>query len=310
MNTKIEKIRDEIKKVITGKDEIIEKVIGAILAEGHILLEDMPGVGKTTLALAISKAMGLSFNRIQFTPDVVPSDITGFSMYDQKTGSFKYVEGAAMCSFLLADEINRTSSKTQSALLEVMSEGKVTVDGIAHKVPAPFVVVATQNPLGTAGTQMLPEAQLDRFMIQLSMGYPDFESQVEILMNREKTDPMEKVEQVICQDEIKEMIKDVKNIYVDRKIYVYITQLVEATRKDQYIKLGLSPRAALALAAMAKAKAYIEDEDYLTPEHIENVFKDIARHRIVLQPKARIDELSKDDILERILEENKAPKLD
>ena len=309
MENKILKVKEEISKVITGKDCVIEKVFAAILAEGHILLEDMPGVGKTTLALAFSKAMNLSFNRIQFTPDVVPSDITGFSMYDQATSSFKYVEGAAMCNFLLADEINRTSSKTQSALLEVMSEGKVTVDGKAHHMPKPFVVIATQNPLGTAGTQMLPEAQLDRFMIQLSMGYPDFESQVEILMKRHSENPMNKVESILTKEELAQMIEDVKEIYVDRKIYVYITALVEATRNNPYIKLGVSPRGALALAQMSKAQSYLDGFDYVTPDHVEKVFCDVTRHRIILSSKARVEEKSKDDVLSQILLETTAPKV-
>lgn len=309
MRNKILKVKEEISKVITGKEGVIEKVFAAILAEGHILLEDMPGVGKTTLALAFSKAMNLSFNRIQFTPDVVPSDITGFSMYDQATGSFKYVEGGAMCNFLLADEINRTSSKTQSALLEVMSEGKVTVDGKAHHMPKPFVVIATQNPLGTAGTQMLPEAQLDRFMIQLSMGYPDFQSQVEILMKRHSENPMNNVESVLNKEELAQMIEEVKGVYVDRKIYVYITALVEATRNNPYIKLGVSPRGALALAQMSKAQGYLDGFDYVTPEHVEKVFIDVTRHRIVLSSKARIEEKSKDDLLNQILLEATAPKV-
>ena len=198
MNQKTEQIRKEIAKAVVGKDQVTEKVLTAILAGGHILLEDIPGVGKTTLALAFSRTMGLDFQRIQFTPDVVPSDITGFTMYEKEKG-FHYCPGAVMCNFFLADEINRTSSKTQSALLEAMQEGKVTVDGETHPLPEPFVVMATQNPLGTAGTQMLPEAQLDRFMIKLSMGYPDFEAQVNILKDREVQDPLDSIESVVSR---------------------------------------------------------------------------------------------------------------
>lgn len=310
MNPSIEKIKKEIAKTITGKDEVIEKVIAAILAGGHILLEDMPGVGKTTLALACSKCMDLSFNRVQFTPDVVPSDITGFTMYEKETGNFKYMEGAVMCNFFLADEINRTSSKTQSALLEVMSEGKVTVDGNSHFVPSPFVVMATQNPLGTAGTQMLPEAQLDRFMIQLSMGYPSFEEQVEILMNREKEDPMGKVEKAVSSEELSEMIQQVKEVFVHKNIYVYITSLAEATRNNEYIRLGISPRGALALAAISKALAFIDGRDYVVPEDVDRVFADVCRHRIILHPKARMDEKNKDEVLGEILMSITAPKME
>lgn len=308
MNLNIEKIKGEIEKAITGKNEIVEKVLAAILAEGHILLEDMPGVGKTTLALACSKCLDMDFKRVQFTPDVVPSDITGFTMYEKNSGEFKYQEGAVMSNFFLADEINRTSSKTQSALLEVMSEGKVTVDGVSHMVPQPFVVVATQNPLGTAGTQMLPEAQLDRFMIQLSMGYPTFEDQVEILMRRDKSNPMDKVEKAVSKEELSEMINEVKEIYVHRNIYVYITRLVEATRCNTYIKLGISPRGALALASISKSWAYIQGRDFVIPEDVDQVFADVCRHRIILQPKARIDEKNKDEVLNEILESVVAPK--
>ncbi len=310
MNEKIKQICDEINTVIAGKDEAVRQVLTAILAGGHILLEDIPGVGKTTLALAISKVLGLDFNRVQFTPDVVPSDITGFTMYDKNNGEFKYKDGAIICNFFLADEINRTSSKTQSALLEVMAEGKVTVDGETHKMPQPFVVMATQNPIGTAGTQMLPEAQLDRFMIKLSMGYPDFDAQVEILKAREKTDPLENVKNIVSNEELIKMKEAVKNVYVDDKIYRYITTLAEATRRHEFIKLGISPRGAIALCAMAKSSAYMDGRDYVTPEDIQSVFCDVCRHRIILHPKAHLSESTADSILEEILKKNTAPKID
>lgn len=310
MNEKVLAIKREIGQAITGKDAVIEKVIAAILAGGHILLEDIPGVGKTTLALACTKSMGMDFNRVQFTPDVVPSDITGFTMYDKNTGAFKYNPGAVMCNFFLADEINRTSSKTQAALLEVMQEGKVTVDGETHAVPKPFVVMATQNPIGTIGTQMLPEAQLDRFMIQLSMGYPNFDEQVEILMNRHKEDPLNKVERVVDEQQLAEMIEEVKNVYVDKKIYMYITALTEATRNSEYIKLGISPRGALALAGIVKAEAYIQGRDFVIPEDIDKLFVDVCQHRIVEHPKARLEDKTKADILKEILKVTEAPKMD
>lgn len=212
-------VKKEIKKAVVGKDDVIDKTLMAILSGGHILLDDIPGVGKTTLALALSKALGLSFNRVQFTPDVVPSDITGFSMYDKEKGSFEYREGAAMCNFLLADEINRTSSKTQSALLEVMQEGSITVDGVTRMVPKPFIVVATQNPIGTAGTQMLPEAQVDRFMIQLSMGYPTAEEQVMILEDRDdNNEPLETVQKVMDCEQLMDVINETAAVNVDKKI--------------------------------------------------------------------------------------------
>lgn len=310
MNEKIAKIKEEISKAVTGKDEIIEKVMAAILAGGHILLEDIPGVGKTTLALALSKSMGLEFNRVQFTPDVVPSDITGFTMFEKNSGDFEYKPGAIMCNFFLADEINRTSSKTQSALLEVMQEGKVTVDGISHKVPEPFIVMATQNPIGTIGTQMLPEAQLDRFMIQLSMGYPTFEQQIEILRNRHKEDPLESIRQAITVNELEEMIAQVKEIFVDVKIYKYITMLTEATRNHELIKLGVSPRGALALCVIAKAEGYLKGRNYVVPEDVATLFVDVCKHRIILNPKAQLADKSKEMILVEILKEIKAPTLD
>lgn len=307
MSNNIKNIENEVKKVIVGKDQVVRKVLTAILAGGHILLDDIPGVGKTTLALSFSKAMGLEFNRVQFTPDVVPSDITGFSMYNKEKGDFEYKAGAAMCNFLLADEINRTSSKTQSSLLEVMQEGKITVDGITHNVPTPFVVIATQNPIGSAGTQMLPEAQLDRFMIEISMGYPSKEAQINILKDREKENPIDKVEAVIGGSQLEEAKEQVRQIYIDDKILAYITDLVEATRDNKYIRLGVSPRGAMSLMNMAKAYAFIDEKDFVTPEHVRAVIKEVFRHRILLSGKAQIEDLYKDDVLESIIEEIKAP---
>lgn len=307
---RVNEIKNEVKKAITGKDLIIERVLNAILAGGHILIEDIPGVGKTTLALALSKALGLSFGRVQFTPDVVPSDITGFSIYDKETGNFHYREGAILKNFFLADEINRTSSKTQSALLEVMQENKVTVDGEVHRVPEPFVVIATQNPVGTAGTQMLPEAQLDRFMIKLSIGYPDEKAQVAILKNREGHDPLEDVTAVVSPEEVVELKAKVKKVYVDDKIYEYITRLCQSSREDEYVKLGISPRGALSIAGMAKGNAFMSARDYVVPEDVQKIFVDTTRHRLVLQSRAGIEKIKCDTILERILENTKAPKLD
>lgn len=302
-------IKEAISKAVIGKEEVIDKVLMAILAGGHILLEDIPGVGKTTLALAFSRVMGLAFHRVQFTPDVVPSDITGFSMYNRQTGTFEYKAGAAMCNLFLADEINRTSSKTQSALLEVMQEGNITVDGKTHKVPEPFIVIATQNPLGTAGTQMLPEAQLDRFMIQISMGYPDFQAQVKLLADRQKNNPLQDLRPVVSREEVLRMRQEVEQLYMDRKILEYVTRLTEVSRRQKLIRLGVSPRGALALCAMARACAYVRQRDYVTPEDVRSVFSDVCRHRILMDPKAQLSEVTADRMLEEILRVVPGPKL-
>ncbi|MDO4868785.1 MAG: MoxR family ATPase [Bacillota bacterium] len=308
MDNRIVAVRNEVKKAIIGKDAVIDRAMTAIMAGGHILIDDIPGVGKTTMALAFSKAMGLKFRRVQFTPDVVPSDITGFTMYNKETGKFSYVHGAASCNFLLADEINRTSSKTQSALLQVMQEGMISVDGQTYKLPEPFIVMATQNPIGTIGTQMLPEAQLDRFMIQISMGYPNTKAQLQILKDRSNADPLEQVNSVISAQDIVQMKQQVRMTYVDDKIYMYITALAEATRRHQLIKLGLSPRGAIALADMSKADAFIKGMNFVTPENVQSVFTDVCAHRIILQPKAQLEEATAVKILTDILNTVKAPK--
>lgn len=281
----------------------------AMLSGGHVLLEDIPGVGKTTLVLAFSRSLGLEFNRVQFTPDVVPSDITGFSMYDEREKNFKYNKGAAMCNMLLADEINRTSSKTQSALLEVMQEGAVTVDGETRKVPRPFIVIGTQNPLGAAGTQRLPEAQLDRFMIQLSMGYPDFNSQIDILKARQGRDPLKDVEKVLSPEEIIDAKKIVDNIFVDNKIFEYVTYLCEASRKHKEIKLGISPRGALAICSMARAAVFMEEREFVTPEDVKAIFRDTARHRVILETRAKIGDNREETVLSEIIRDTVEPKL-
>lgn len=307
---KISKIINETSKAITGKEEIIKRVLTVILAKGHVLLEDIPGVGKTTLALAISKSIGMEFGRVQFTPDVVPSDITGFTIFDKETGRFEYQDGAVMCNLFLADEINRTSSKTQSALLEVMQEGKVTVDGVSHNVPEPFTVIATQNPVGTAGTQLLPEAQLDRFMMKVSMGYPTFDEQVKILKLREGKDPLDDITSVVSTDELLNMLKEVNHVFTDEKIYRYITSLTEETRKNEYIRLGISPRGAISLAAAARAWAYIVGRDYVIPEDIDEIFIDVCSHRLVMEPKAKLDGVDVVKVLEEIKNNITAPKTD
>ena len=307
MNNQTEAVINEIEKVIIGKRRVVERVLMAILSEGHILLDDVPGVGKTTLALAFSVVMGVKYQRMQFTPDVVPSDIVGFSVYNKETGSFDYKPGVVMTNLLLADEINRTSSKTQSALLEVMEEGQVTVDGVTHQLPKPFVVIATQNPVGSAGTQRLPQAQLDRFMIRLQMGYPDFESQVDILRDRQTSNPIERAQQVINGEDIIAMQEEVRNVHVEDRILEYVTALATATREQEMIRLGVSPRGALAVVRMAKAHAYLDGRDYVMPEDVQQIFTDVCSHRVILNPKARVAELTAEDILKQVMKQTNSP---
>ncbi|WP_394926153.1 AAA family ATPase [uncultured Robinsoniella sp.] len=304
-----EQLVQEIQKVIVGKEEVIQKVLMAILAKGHILLEDIPGVGKTTLALAISKTLGLDYKRIQFTPDVVPSDVVGYTVYDKKTGEFVYKPGAVMCNLLLADEINRTSSKTQAALLEVMEEGNVTVDGHTYEVPKPFVVISTQNPFGSAGTQMLPQSQLDRFMVKLEMGYPDFESQVNILKDRQEIQPLDTIQAVIGKADLEEMQMEVSRVKVKDEILRYITRLAEATRKHEYIQLGVSPRGAYAVNNMAKASAYMAGRGYVTPEDVIGIFPAVSSHRVILHPKAKVSGVSSMSIMEEITKTVLVPEI-
>ena len=304
-----EQLVQEIQKVIVGKEEVIQKVLMAILAKGHILLEDIPGVGKTTLALAISKTLGLDYKRIQFTPDVIPSDVVGYTVYDKKSGEFVYKPGVVMCNLLLADEINRTSSKTQAALLEVMEEGNVTVDGNTYEVPKPFVVISTQNPFGSAGTQLLPQSQLDRFMVKLEMGYPDFESQVNILKDRQEIQPLDTIKAVINKADLEEMQMEVSRVKVKDEILRYITRLAEATRSHEYIQLGVSPRGAYAVNNMAKASAYIAGRGYVTPEDVIGIFPSVSSHRVILHPKAKVTRVSAMSIMEEITKTVSVPEI-
>ena len=294
---------EEAEKVIKGKRSVLEKVLMCILAEGNILLEDVPGVGKTTLALTFSKILGLDYRRIQFTPDVMPSDVTGFTMYDKESGQFKYREGAVVqCNLLLADEINRTASKTQSALLEVMEEKQVTVDGQTYALQNPFIVLATQNPAGSAGTQMLPQAQLDRFLVRLSMGYPDVAMQVEILKDRQKENPIDNIKNVVSKDDIIRLQEQVTEVYTSDEVLHYMSRLAEATRTSTMISLGISPRGVLALNRMAKANAFVKGRDYVVPSDIRDVFIDVCAHRITVSAKGRIAEKSAEEILAEIME--------
>ena len=309
MNELAEKIQSEIKKVIIGKDDVIKKVLMAILAQGHVLMEDVPGVGKTTMAMAFSKVLGLENKRVQFTSDTMPSDIIGFSVYEREKGELSYKPGAVMTNLLLADEINRTSSKTQSALLEAMEERRVTVDGTSHKLLEPFIVLATQNTAGSAGTQMLPSSQLDRFIIRTSMGYPDLKSQIEIMKDRHHENPLDKISPVTDIKTLNELIKEAQNVFVADAVYAYASELVEETRHNAYIQLGISPRGALALCRAAKAFAFLEGRDYVIPDDVLAVFPDVCAHRILLEAKARLHELSAEEILSEITKKVKKPEI-
>lgn len=295
-------IINEVSKVLIGKNDVIEKSLMAIYAGGHILLEDCPGVGKTTLALGFSKAINLDYKRIQFTPDTMPSDIVGFTLYNKKTDSFDYHQGAVSCNLLLGDEINRTSPKTQSALLEVMEEGNVTVDGITHILPKPFICIATQNPSGSAGTNPLPESQLDRFMVKLSIGYPSTQAQIDILKANKYEDNLQAVKAVATKESIIEMQNYIYSIAVSDDILAYITRLCEETRKEEFVELGISPRGIIALLKMSKARAVLKERNYVIPEDVQEVFIDVCAHRLVLKPQSRIEGITERDILKGILE--------
>lgn len=302
-------IQNEISKVILGKSDVIRKVLIAVLAQGHVLLEDVPGVGKTTMANAFSKTLGLDSKRVQFTSDTLPSDIIGFSVYEKQSGTLKYQNGAIMTNLLLADEINRTTSKTQSALLEAMEEKQVTVDGVTYALPKPFIVLATQNPVGSAGTQMLPASQLDRFLFKLSMGYPDRASQVALMRDRHHDNPLNSCRTITNADALEKTIHEAMNVYVSDAVYDYIAELVEGTRNNPYVTLGVSPRGALALCRAAKANAYIDEHDYVTPTDIATVFADVVAHRLVLSSKAKLQELSAAQIATNILQTTKKPDI-
>lgn len=306
---KVNLVVSEVKKAVVGKEDIIEKMMMAIIAKGHILIEDIPGVGKTTLALAFSKAMGLREKRVQFTPDVMPADLTGFTIYQRETKKFVYQPGAVMCNLLLADEINRTSPKTQSALLEVMEERQVTVDGVTRKTEHPFVVIATQNPVGSAGTQLLPESQLDRFMVCMQMGYPSVAEEVAILRRNKMGRLTDRVEQVLSADILVTAQAEVEEVFVHDLVYDYIARLAKYTREHELIAAGLSPRGSVALAAMARARAYMKGRNFVVPDDVADVFICVAIHRIALSAKAKVSHVQAKDILETTLEAISRPSL-
>lgn len=301
MVEKINALREEIGKVVKGKSDVVDKVLCAMLAGGHILLEDIPGVGKTTLAMTIAKVMALSYRRVQFTPDVLPSDIVGFSMFSERTREFEYREGAIFANLFLADEINRTSPKTQSALLEAMEEEKVTVDGTEHRLPTPFTVIATENPIGSSGTQMLPESQLDRFMVCLSMGYPAHEDAVSILKN-DGAKPLGEVREILSVQEWEALRDKAENCFVSDEIYDYVVRLTEATRESTYVLLGASPRASIALIRMARAMAVMSGREYVVPEDVKAVWYDVLSHRVKLGTKAKAEGVTVTEALMQVFD--------
>ena len=299
MRPEMEKVLAEIEKVIAGKREAVTKILTALLADGHVLLDDVPGVGKTTLAVALSRAVGLNYKRVQFTPDVLPSDLVGFSMYDRQSGGFSYHPGALNdANLLLGDEINRAGSKTQSALLEAMEERQVTVDGVTYPLRKPFLVIATQNSVGAAGTQFLPYAQVDRFLVRLSLGYPDYAAQMEMLKNRQGVNPMDQVQCVMTRDELVSMQKEVQQVVSRDAVLDYITRLTLASREHEAVDVGISPRGALFLDRMAKAHAWMDGRDFVTGNDVQAVFRDVCAHRVLLKESTN---QTVDDVLNDLL---------
>lgn len=312
----MEKVREkvlfalqEVQRAVIGKQEVTETVMKAFLAGGHVLVEDIPGLGKTTMAIAFSRAIGLQKRRVQFTPDVLPSDLTGFTIYQKERNAFVYHPGAVVCNLLLADEINRASPKTQSALLEVMEEGQVTVDGKTRKIAPPFLVIATENPSGSAGTQLLPESQLDRFMVCVKMGYPTIREEMEILRKNENGRTSDAVQQVMTKEELEEAQRETAQIFMHERILEYLVQLAQATREHEMLELGMSPRGTVALAKMAKAGAYLAGREYVVPADVRGVFRETAQHRILLNTRVRISKVKQKEVLQEILSAVESPSL-
>lgn len=310
MNTKetIDAILAETGKAVLGKDDVLRRILTAILAGGHILIDDIPGVGKTTMAVAFTRTLGLDYKRMQFTPDVLPSDITGFSMYDKASGSFRYVAGSAMTNFFLADEINRASPKTQSALLEVMQEGRLSVDGKTYTVPQPFIVMATQNPFGSSGTQELPESQTDRFMIRITVGYPSRENEIEILKGSRRSAALS-LSAVITPDDLLTLRKQAAEVHVEDSLFAYMVDIAAATRESHDISLGISPRGTMALSAMTRAHALMEGRAYATPDDVLAVTPYTLSHRITLSGDARFAGKTAASVLDDILKSVPMPEL-
>ena len=304
-----QQVMSQIRRVVVGKDGTLLWTLAAILARGHILLEDIPGVGKTTMALSFSKTLNLKYARVQFTPDVLPSDITGFSILDQATGTMIYQPGAVLCNLFLADELNRATSRTQSALLEAMEEGQVTVDGISHPLPQPFVVIATQNPTGAAGTQLLPDSQMDRFTVRLSLGYPDPKDEIAMVLNRQGGNPLHQLQPLLACEHLTAIQDLVAETHVNEALVTYIVNLISATRDHGDIQRGASPRATLAVTAMSKAVAQLHGRDYVIPADVREVFVITVAHRLVLTGQAEGAGRTAEAILGEILAAVPAPKL-
>jgi len=304
-----QQILNQVRKAVVGKDPVLLWVLAAILARGHILLEDIPGVGKTTMALAFSKVLDLSYSRVQFTPDVLPSDVTGYSILDPQTHEMRYQSGAVMSNLFLADELNRATSRTQSALLEAMEEGQVTVDGVSHALPQPFVVIATQNPTGAAGTQLLPDSQMDRFTVRLSLGYPSPRDEMAMVLSRQGANPLKELIPLLTRQQLAAIQDSVDETFVSDAVVKYIVDLIVATRQNENILRGASPRATLAVTSMAKAVARLRGRDYVVPGDVREVFVHTVAHRLLLSPRAESRGKQADQILREILESVDAPKL-
>lgn len=302
-------VLNEIRKVINGKDREIIISMLALLANGNILIEDIPGVGKTTMALAFSKVLGLKYGRIQFTPDTLPSDITGFASYNKETGKMHFNKGAIFCNLFLADELNRTSSRTQAALLEAMEERQVTIEGKSYPLESPFSVIATQNPVGASGTQLLPDSQTDRFTIRISMGYPNFDSECQMLINRSQSNPLDSVKQILTVEKFIEMQNNTKEVFMSEDMAKYIVLLVTSTRESNFFSRGASPRAALSLKDMAKATAFVDGRDYIVPRDVQNIFINTLGHRVILSPEASAKKISVASALNDILRSVRQPKI-
>ena len=301
-NEKIKELTDSISKTIVGKKDVIQKVITALLCEGHVLIEDVPGVGKTQLIASLSRSLNGKFNRLQMTPDIMPSDVIGFSMINTGTGEFEYRQGAVMCNFLLADEINRASPKAQSSLLEVMEEGQVSLDGQTHKLPSPFMVMATQNPVETYGTYHLPEAQMDRFFMKVSMGYPSMDEELIILERTEYCNPVNFIDHPVASlEQIKNLQDQVKKVTVVHSVKKYIAEIVRNTRDNEIVTLGVSPRGTISLYKAAKATAFINGRNYVTPDDVKYIAESVLSHRIILSVMGKAKYNSSSQFISRIL---------
>ncbi len=306
---KVKQMQDAINGVFVGKQEVVEQMMTALLAGGHVLLEDVPGVGKTTLAALMARVMKCSFGRIQFTPDTLPGDIEGVSIYNMKTGEFEFKEGVVMNQILLADEINRTSPKTQASLLEAMAEGQVTVDGVVHQLPQPFMVIATQNPIEFLGTYPLPEAQMDRFMMRLSIGYPEKKEEVRMAVQFLEEKTAEKLQPVCTAEEIIAIRKEVKTVQVKEKLLGYIADMIRLTREEERFVLGASPRATLAMVSASQAHAYLQERDFCIPDDVKWVAPFVLGHRLVLTPAAKLQQTDAAAVLKSIIVKAPVPIL-